>query len=614
MPFVDELITNTFTYEPYDGFCPDFSAYFNKLKFPDNYKELKQRPTPPIKGSSWYFPDYEYIVVWYDSSFIFHQENSQAHVKVKLVNLRNPTYKKGEITCLSVLYITVPINILHYFFIGSVWKEGKAIKQVKLKEYLVTANKAFERKRDNVSYQSFDDKEKLEYNEPFSPNLYTIESDCNNYKKYDKNQLIKIQQNGIDFIIHPLHLFCAHYGMSADIKRILTTYDWNEVKKRFYLDINEPSLYHEKHVVLPKYFVKKDAIFLYHLKYDNPVALSRTKSLNNEIKVSDGNKKPIKVPFWHDQEVQLKIRGIELDGIVLCAEIVGINQPIGDDITLVLHRTKKVDEENSQTSGNKKAIIKTYKRDVNTEYLGNKITNEEPNNRTSQSIKKRFEELGRKRIINTVNFQNHNTGSNQSKGMQPKDISELGFGEHYGKEGKVGLAACFLDSESENKDIKLFRLWDMAQDFALLNGGQAHWFTPKLGFRNDDKLVFLSLENDTAFAYPEIALVIRIMLGDEKFYIVDFSQKSHDISMSGIAYKESCNEDFISLDDIQSSKLAEILSEVILKEQLPTEYISEQNQYQTKISTFRHPTAKSSNWVYNAVSKLTPQNLINPNK
>lgn len=608
MPFVDELITNTFTYEPYDGFCPDFSEFFNKIKFPSDYANLNPRPVPPIKGSSWYFPDYEYIVVWYDSSFIFHQKNSQAHVKVKLVNLRNPTYKKGEITYLSVLYITVPINILHYFFIGSVWKEGKAIKQVKLKEYLVTANQTFERKRDNVSYQPFHDKEKLEYNEPFSPNLYTIESDRKNYK-CDQNQLLKIQQNNRDFIIHPLHLFCSHYGLSGDIKRILTAYNWDEVQHRLYLEENEPSLYPEKHVVLPKYFVKKDAIFLYHLKYDNAVALSRTKSLNNEIKVSDGNQKPIKVPFWHDQEVQLKIRGIELNGIVLCAEIVGINQPIGDDITLVLHRTKKVDEENSQSSGNKKAIIKTYKREVNTEYLDNKITNKEPNNRTSQSIRKRFEELGRERIINTVNLQNQNNDPHQSKGIQPKDISELGFGDHYGKEGKVGLAACFLDSESENKDIKLFRLWDMAQDFALLNGGQAHWFTPKLGFRNDDNLVFLSLENDTAFAYPEIALVIRIILSDETFYILDFSQKSHDISMSGIAYKESNREDFITLDNIHDSKLAEIISEVVTSEQLPTEYILQQNKKEIKVSTFRHPTAESSNWVFNAISKLTYKTL-----
>lgn len=111
MSFVNKLITNEVIYEPYDGFCPDFSAYFNKLKFPDNYKELKPRPIPPIQGSSWYFPSYEYIVVWYDDKLIFHRKNTQANVKIKLVNLTRPTY--GDVPKLSVLYITIPINVLH---------------------------------------------------------------------------------------------------------------------------------------------------------------------------------------------------------------------------------------------------------------------------------------------------------------------------------------------------------------------------------------------------------------------------------------------------------------------------------------------------------------------
>ena len=438
--------------------------------------------------------------------------------------------------------------------------------------------------------------------------MYTIESDCNNYK-FDQNQLVKIQQDGKDFIIHPLHLFTSHYGLSASIKRILVTYDWDEVPRRFHLNENEPSILPAKHVLLPKYFVRKDSIFLYHLKYSETTKL-RTKILNNEIKFSHDNQKPIKVPFWHDQEVQFKIRGIELGNTILCAEIVGINQPVGDDITLVLFRNKKGKKKNTQSVGSDKIITKTYKREVNTEYLGTKITDSEPDNRTSESIKRRFEELGRKRIINTVNVQHQNNNPTQTKVIPPNEASKLGFGDHHGSEGKVGLVACFLDDTSESKDLKLFKLWDMAQEFALFNNGKAHWFTPNLGFRNDDDLVFLSLDHDTAFAYPEIALVIRIILDDETFYIIDFSQRSHDISMSGIAYKASSDEDFISLGDMEKSKLADILSEVIFSEQLPVEYISEQNKEGEKIATFRHPRAESSNWVFNAINKLTYKSLF----
>lgn len=605
MPFVNKLTTNEVTYEPYDGFCPDFSAYFNKLKYPDNHKELNPKPTPPIQGSSWYFPSYEYIVVWYDEELIFHRKNTQANVKIKLVNLTRPTYGDGH--KLSVLYITVPINVLHYFSIGSVWKNGKAIKQVQLKEYLITANQEVGEERDNVSYCSFNDTKHQRRSTPFEPNLYTIDSDCNNYR-YDQNQLIKIQKEGTDFIVHPLQLFCSHYGMSADIKRILATYNWDNIRKRFYLDENEASLHSQKHVLLPKHFVKKDSIFLYHLKYDATTS-NKVKKLRQEILLSHQTHISINVPFWHTQPVQLKIRGIELGDVVLCAEVIGINQPEGDDITLVLHRNKKADGEGTLPDNGEKPIIKRYKREVETESLANKIVDSEPDNRTVQDIKKLFENLGKQRIINQIKLESKNNNPPQRQALLPKEANASGFGDYYGKEGTIGLAVCYLDDSAENKDIRLFRLWEIAKDFASLNRGTAHWFTPNLGYRDDDNLVFLSLEHDTAFAYPEIAFVIRIVLGNETFYIIDFSQKSHDISMSGIAYKESCDEDFISLNDIQSSKLAEILSEVILKEQLPTEYILEQNQYQTKISTFRHPTAQSSNWVYNAINKLTTKNL-----
>lgn len=54
MAFVDDLVGRTLTYEPYDGFCPDFSEFFDKIKFPENYASLNPKPSPPVKGSSWY--------------------------------------------------------------------------------------------------------------------------------------------------------------------------------------------------------------------------------------------------------------------------------------------------------------------------------------------------------------------------------------------------------------------------------------------------------------------------------------------------------------------------------------------------------------------------------
>lgn len=66
------------------------------------------------------------------------------------------------------------------------------------------------------------------------------------------------------------------------------------------------------------------------------------------------------------------------------------------------------------------------------------------------------------------------------------------------------------------------------------------------------------------------------------------------IERSDRLLKKSNDEDFITLDDIRGSKLAEILCEVIHSEQLPTEYISQQNEKEMKVSTFKHPTAKAA--------------------
>lgn len=86
------------------------------------------------------------------------------------------------------------------------------------------------------------------------------------------------------------------------IKRILATYNWDNVRERFYLDENEASLHSQKHVLLPKHFVKKDSIFLYHLKYD-PATLYKVKKLSQEILLSHQTHISINVPFWHTQPV-----------------------------------------------------------------------------------------------------------------------------------------------------------------------------------------------------------------------------------------------------------------------------------------------------------------------
>ena len=65
-------------------------------------------------------------------------------------------------------------------------------------------------------------------------------------------------------------------------------------------------------------FPQKDAVFLYHLKYD---AYTKTvvKDITTKIIFSKGQERPhYRIPCWHDKPIMLSFYGIELGNSVLC--------------------------------------------------------------------------------------------------------------------------------------------------------------------------------------------------------------------------------------------------------------------------------------------------------
>lgn len=88
--------------------------------------------------------------------------------------------------------------------------------------------------------------------------------------------------------------------------------------------------------------------------------------------------------------------------------------------------------------------------------------------------------------------------------------------------------------------------------------------------------------------------------------------KQRDISIRGLGYKPDPNEDFLYENDMDKSELSDLLSAVHHHEHLPKEYIEEKNKEKTKLTTFNHSEAESSNWAYNAVQKLTSRAITKP--
>ena len=97
----------------------------------------------------------------------------------------------------------------------------------------------------------------------------------------------------------------------------------------------------EKGVFVPNNLSTKDAVFLYHLKYD---AYTKTvvKDITTKIIFSKGQERPhYRIPCWHDKPIMLSFYGIELGNSVLCCQITGISQPQGEPINLYYHSAIK---------------------------------------------------------------------------------------------------------------------------------------------------------------------------------------------------------------------------------------------------------------------------------
>ncbi|WP_196429088.1 hypothetical protein [Neisseria polysaccharea] len=92
---------------------------------------------------------------------------------------------------------------------------------------------------------------------------------------------------------------------------------------------------------IPNNLSTKDAVFLYHLKYD---AYTKTvvKDITTKIIFSKGQERPhYRIPCWHDKPIMLSFYGIELGNSVLCCQIIGISQPQGEPINLYYHSAIK---------------------------------------------------------------------------------------------------------------------------------------------------------------------------------------------------------------------------------------------------------------------------------
>lgn len=580
-------------------------SYFNK----NNLEKVRWRCSlnlekyfegEPLRG--FYNKEHEYVATWYENRLSL--DKSKTLVEVTFINLTNPTYinkKKGE-ECQSFFKIALPINYLHKIPFGSIWKNGESEYKFKLKEFKVTFSKS-----EGLTYEPlWVNKE----SHPFEADKYVHSAYLKTFKS-DGNQLLVIKPEGDSksYIVHPLHFFMAHYGYSSELKRILITDNWSKVEKKLHL--NES--FEEKGVFVPNNLSTKDAVFLYHLKYD---AYTKTvvKDITTKIIFSKGQERPhYRIPCWHDQPITLSFYGVELGTSVLCCQITGISQPKGEPINLYYHSVIKVSKDGQgQDTGEIQYRTRIQEREHELEKLDISLDN--VNNLVTADVIEYLSLLGEQREINRIQLAQENLKNGKVKLLNYDEPENYSTGEKQGKTGLTGIANCFYDipntDEIEGKS-RLEEVWKHAKRLRHEQSANIYWYTPKRGFNESDNFTLISLEDmleSLKQSYPSVALILRVDVQRRTFFVLSFPEKdeNENSGFSSVVYEPQNIQQFLSGDPNvykQDGNLFKLFTDIVSSGGVSSDYVDSKDG---KMSSFRHREAKktNNNWVWNGIKKL----------
>ena len=549
-----------------------------------------------------YYKDNEYVATWYENRLSL--DKSKTLVEVTFINLTNPTYinKKTGGECQSFFRIALPINYLHKVPFGSIWKNGESECKFKLKEFKVTFSKS-----EGLTYEPLWVNKEAH---PFEADKYVHSAYLKTFKG-DGNQLLVIKPKGEDksYIIHPLHFFMAHYGYSSELKRILITDNWSKVEKKLHLN----EFFKEKGVFVPNNLSTKDAVFLYHLKYD---AYTKTvvKDITTKIIFSKGQERPhYRIPCWHDKPIMLSFYGIELGNSVLCCQITGISQPQGEPINLYYHSVIKANKNGEELDGDKSQYrTRKYEREHELEKLDISLDN--VNNLVTADVIEYLNLLGEQREINRIQLTQESLKNGKVKLLNYDEPENYSTGEKQGKTGLTGIANCFYDISNTDEiggKSRLEEVWKHAKRLRHEQSANVYWYTPKRGFHESDNFTLVSLENllkPLKQFYPSVALILRVDVQRRTFFILSFPARNEkeNSGFSSVVYGPQNIQQFLSSEvNIQSrdENLFKLLIEIISSEGVSSDYVDSKGG---KMSLFRHVEAKktNNNWVWNGIKKL----------
>ncbi|GFO59093.1 hypothetical protein GMST_14180 [Geomonas silvestris] len=382
----------------------------------------------------------------------------------------------------------------------------------------------------------------------------------------DRNWLVDLKiGDGKSLLIPCLEFFTRYYGASAEVRRVLTAYPWDEALARLFSSTQELPSPGRWPVKLAKRMTNGDVIFLAHLLYDEPARLAARRIYSQlEAKFSAGNSIAFpQIGPWYTGPSRIKATGIWINDMntFLALQINGICEPAGLPISRDRDNTNKIDQKAEAAAGR---VVREAWSGMRT--FGNlpKIvdcTDDDDPDQGSGTVEVEeasLEILGLRRVVVDVRREK----AHSEAGTRRADGASVAFssGENYGTGKGVGHASLFVPQQNLESKGTLRDMWNAL--IYLQNERpdvieNVKWYSPADGFSSssEPKLIPLKPFDQTELVglsktkrewpYLDVVwktvrglLVVKIIAGRKVIYIIEIQRRPR-VGVAGTSGEES---------------------------------------------------------------------------
>lgn len=520
------------------------------------------------------------LMVWYYGGL----KKNLRDMTVPLVAVFFTRLDKNDQPIGELFWKDIALPYLGLLRIGSIWEKG-----------ICKADAVLETKRLDVDFT----KERWTHVSPFTCMKYGLPNpicaqDYPLYFPQDRNWLLDFPlPDGKNLLIPCLEFLIRCYGRSEEVSRVLATYSWSEVQRRFYAEFDQPILPGAWPVKLKKRMRDGDVVFLAHAKYDE-YANSAARDVYGQIEASykerDGASYSfVKVRPWFQGTAKIKVGGLWINDCrtFLGLRILGGSDPQGEIIQRHRENSSKaqnpVDEEKEVKAfeGAPECVLKKLPDIVD-------LTDVDAPDHGAPTIEVAeddYEILGEQRKI--IDVRREQAASSSGKPRVSDEPGQFSAGEVQGSNKMVGIASIHARPVLESHGV-LHDIWEAMQYLSRIKPDKissVEWFTFEQGFQvsNTPQLIGLELFDDKAEGIstetrrwpifnthtktPRGILVAKLMANRKPIYVVEIQrrpQKRKDEDGSIKEAEESFKGLVFTLDDHSQFKewLRRLLSSI----------------------------------------------------